>query len=137
MRRDPNPDRRTAMSNYPPGVTGREWIFEEHDYDAHRTCDADAPALAVPQEIERWLRDVLNGVTGTRETSRALLQRNARDLLKELDRLGYVDDVECGFEGQVEVRVSGPPGQIASARTAAATWECPWCATEHEEDLDP
>lgn len=119
------------MSNYPPGVTGREWQIAGPDYEGPmmRRCEADdvrwVAAVVVTsrmQEIQRLTemrKDALRPDYFDTE-----IARQVAALLEPPDE--QVTEGPCEWEGEVDVQVYG----------TTATWDCPRCGTTHEDELD-
>lgn len=110
------------MSNYPAGVTGREYAIAGPDFeeDLEVTCGATAVTIA------RW------SATTTSSLSAAIAALEHGSVGTAIGALrglrGTCEEVDldaCPFEGVVTVQ--GYQGE--------SWWECPLCGTEHTRDL--
>lgn len=121
------------MSNYPPGVTGREWQIAgaDREVDERRTCGAENVEVLVPRdEVESYIDLALGVLTGrvlVREgadrVDRAIVHlTRAFEAFKGMDK---TEVAVCPFDGTVTVQQYG----------TTLTWVCPLCDTDHEEDL--
>ena len=118
-----------SPSNYPPSVTGLEpqitggcegaWIEE-------RTCDSEVPFVHRYQ-IQTLLTAVkVRQMTGLHPEARlAGVLQDLQQFEKDVDP--GVHYAVCGFQGEVEVTLVG--------RNGPESWTCPWCGTEHENEL--
>ena len=118
------------MSNYPPGVTGREWQIAGYDAEeeAYRECGKGgyvhvmtADALREINRIKVLLAEIAEG------KKPASL---AETLVSNLEYLvnHYINGVEidkCPFAGEVVIGWYRKEGD----------WECPLCGWEHREEL--
>ena len=107
------------MSNLPPGVTGNEDAFGPNaEITQVRGCDAEAEFVGMAHVTEEIAH--LNAYSGaaTSDEFRAALM--VRRLVVQAETF------ECGFDGLVDV----------AYWNTTATWTCPRCGTEHEEELD-
>jgi hypothetical protein len=108
-------------SNYPPGVTGREWQIAGPDREETMTLDCgvdEATLLILPKE---WYEQLSLEMTWTVQefADRVKARGQVRSLLESLVE---IEDVACPFEGEVEVSFYGGIG----------SWTCPLCGTDHE-----
>jgi hypothetical protein len=104
-----------GLSNYPPGVTGREDYFGprwEGPMDMRCSREATLPVLTV--EMRERIGDAING-----NIPRKI------GLLVALDHDLPTVDVICPFEGEVDVSIF----------TFTMEWTCPVCGYEHSEPL--
>ena len=117
------------MSNYPPGVTGREFQIAGYDdeEDSYREC-MSAGTISVftrdaRDEITRIKGLLLRIATGDKpESFAAILAANLEYLLAH--RIGHVDVERCPFAGEVSI----------GWYSGVGNWECPLCRREHRED---
>lgn len=122
---------------YPAGVTIMHPAFGPDTVDTEqRECDSET--AWVPKHI------VQSRIDGIHQSLiSALASSDPDDRARFIDRatvsvLGLVEDMReheadfpCEFDGPADVAVTG------SRRTATATWSCPRCGTEHEDDVTP
>jgi hypothetical protein len=128
-------------SNYPPGVTGREWQISGPDVEreeAH-TCGAkgimihNIPQLAidrlmtargriVPLTQKVWPPD--RPQPDPEEHRQAAIDIY-QALLGAIQNISDGADVDCPWEGDVEV----------SYVDGVGIWHCPCCGTEYEVEL--
>lgn len=102
-------------SNYPPGVTGNEpEIAGYPEREAERECGATA--AFVPREQLIALRSL------DRTVSTAIRQQ-VRRVLAWADE--YEQEHDCAYSG---------PVTLFDAGLGVATWTCPACGAEHEEE---
>lgn len=121
------------MSNYPPGVTGREFEIAGPDYeeDRHLACEAEGVAVAVVdagarvalKQSTEYVANALAALdSGDAETAARWLRNASARLPMAVAEV--VDIGVCPFEG--DVTVAGYHGE--------ETWTCPLCETEHTTD---
>ena len=123
------------MSNYPAGVTGREFAIAGYDSeeDAERECGKYGTVKVFTREAAREVERIkvlLAEIADGRKpaTLAATLVVSLDYLLKY--RINTVDIEECPFVG--EVAIGWYDGQ--------GDWECPLCGHEHREpapEADP
>lgn len=118
------------MTNLPPGVTGREDAFgEQRAATEPRTC-------AHPGEVTVYAKDTVALLERLAPHTRygvASLPAVTIDLInllfeqvRDVD-LSAVADVECPWEGYVEVKYWNH---------RRVTWTCPLCNHLHEEEAE-
>ena len=112
------------MSNYPPGVTGRELEIAGPSWEGHvdRACDEpDVQIRMVTAEVASLIEKWLN-VRGA-DSEPMAKERMLRALMQAQDPWEITME-NCPFESEVE----------AWAHRGMLHWTCPLCGTEHEED---
>jgi hypothetical protein len=117
------------MSNYPAGVTGREFAIAGYDSEeeAYRECGKYGVVHVFTddarREIERIKVLLAEIAEGKKPTSlAATLIVNLNYLVKH--RVNGVEVEECPFAGDVTISWYGKQGD----------WTCPLCSYEHHED---
>lgn len=127
------------MSNYPPGVTGNEWqIAGQDEFELEVTCHRPtvdvcyaAPVRQAVLDVWGWLWLVKSHVTNPDGDRNAVAQYTLtayaalEDLFKLLPDITFELKRLCGFEGTV----------TAWGDRFVATWECPRCGLENEEEF--
>lgn len=126
------------MSNYPPGVTGREYAIAGPDWEGtiEKECQADGTSFLVLGKVEA---DDFERIAVQLDMLHRRLYCEPGDhvALEELEMLRrYVQNVKRGiYEAQDEVCPFA--GEVdAETYQGALSWTCPLCGTEHTEDLD-
>lgn len=125
------------MSNYPAGVTGHErqiagYGTRDFSVECLREDVSGVPTALVTHLLDD-IEQALNPLGGmyldrpdhlVRDDVARARQRieKARDVLKAAKG----EHVECGFEGDVE----------AVEEYGTLYWTCPWCGTEHEDNIE-
>ena len=118
------------MSNYPAGVTGHEPAISGYDTrDVSVECfreDVSGVPTALVMTLLNQIEQTLTapyGYTAEERVARALhaVQRATAQV-----EAAKGEHVECGFEGDVE----------ASVEHGTLYWTCPWCDTEHEDNVE-
>ena len=125
------------MSNYPPGVTGHESAVSGFPIlDASVECGQEDVSGVPTALVMSLLNDIAQALTApgglyldrpdhlVRDDVARARQRieDARDALKAAKG----EHVECGFEGDVEAEV----------QYGTRVWVCPWCDTEHADNIE-
>jgi hypothetical protein len=121
-------------SNYPPGVTGREYQIAGPDYErtVKRACRASDVEITLPNDDVPGLAHLALGILD----GKILIRRGADPVARAKTRLqeiisayengSKIDVAECPFDGEVDVQ--GFQG--------VETWTCPLCGTDHEDDIE-
>lgn len=121
-------DRRgNAVSNYPPGVTGRELQIAGPDWEGsvQRECTQEDVLVQVikdPAETKRSLEtlaDVVKYGVATRPSAAMAYERLKRNIV-------VAELPKCPFSGQVD----------AWTYRESLRWTCPTCGHEYDEYLD-
>ena len=134
-----------TLSNYPPGVTGREPeiagpLSEREEW---RECDATASLLIVPVDVDlasiardlyqaekdriEWV-SIGDGPLATARTDNltgyvAAVEDAVVRLNKSVRLLYEAEDITCPFGGEVDV----------AHHHDGSTWTCPVCRTDYFE----
>lgn len=115
------------MSNYPPGVTGREFEIAGYDdeQDVYRDCGAAATILVLTRGGRDALDQINSRLTGISRGDDRIMAADASAIIYSLIKrqIIHVDVDVCPFEGEVTIGWYGTKG----------TWQCPLCQKEHIE----
>lgn len=123
-------------SNYPPGVTGREYEIAGGDfYTVERTCEnEEATLLVADADIKEAILDVLIDLARIEErlnlADQGDLLMRVQLVSRKVQRLENrltEHELPCPFEGKVELEVYRTQGW----------WDCPTCGTHTEEVMEP
>jgi len=117
------------LSNYPPGVTGRELEIAGPDWEGvlERKCAAKDVALQVLMPDDIFTLKRVAAAKGAQGSGRARDADVIQQTLKGVfARATTVTLPACPFEGSVD----------AWAYHGTTHWSCPVCGTETEENAD-
>ena len=122
------------MSNYPPGVTGREYAIAgpDREWDDEAECENDGVTFTVlAKDDDKALDTILALAEKASETTDhsevASLLRNVGLLARQIKRgLFVAEDAVCPFVGEVTWASYG----------SEAWWDCPLCGDQHTETRD-
>lgn len=105
------------FSNYPPGVTGHEPVFEDSTVEVYVECQSADMEVVPSYKVKEILLEIRPKASAlTAPGIRALLDEAIEEVFK-LEDMGSWD---CTFKGRVDAQVVG---------TDEATWDCPVCGT--------
>lgn len=101
---------------------------EADEVEHEVVCGAVVSLRFVTPELERRLKALKNTVCSIAVGADNLdrLRREVEAFLLDVQRTDVSEEVTCTFDGEVTMMV----GQ------GRATWTCPRCGTEHDEDED-
>lgn len=116
-----------GLSNYPPGVTGRELEIAGPDWEGEieATCGTENVELQVLCKDDIATLKIIAGATGAQGSGK----RRDADVIQQamrraFSRMETITLPTCTFEGEV----------FAWGYQGITHWACPVCGTEHERE---
>lgn len=131
-------------SNYPPGVTGNEAIFQgAEERTQHVVCDTEEEVSVLPTfAIRTAVTDLVRSLKQLQElpvpaavARLASVDEQALSILEEVGNLENIGSWECDFEGDVEVTRDSDTTGLYECPRCGLTGQTTWEEYTHEDFL--